>query len=90
MLALMLLLGILMVSTFRFPSFKHLDLRRRWSYRMALPLAAGLLVIGYDPPSFFLGVAILYVGWPPVAWALERVGLRRRNSRPEVSEEQGS
>jgi phosphatidylserine synthase len=67
-----------MISTFRFPSFKHLDLRRRWSYRMALPMAAGLIVIGYDPPSFFLSVAILYVGWPPLAWVLERLGLRRR------------
>lgn len=83
----MILLGILMVSTFRFPSFKSLDLRRRWSYRMALPLAAGLLVIGYDPPAFFLIVAIFYVGWPPCAWLLERVGLRRRRSRPEMSEE---
>ena len=90
LLAAMLLLGMLMVSTFRFPSFKHLDLRRRWSYRMALPPAAGLLVIGYDPPSFFLGAAILYVGWPPIAWALERIGLRRRSTRPEVSEERPS
>jgi CDP-diacylglycerol--serine O-phosphatidyltransferase len=90
LLAIMLLLGILMISTFRFPSFKHLDLRRRWSYRMALPMAAGLIVIGYDPPSFFLGVAILYVGWPPLAWVLERVGLRRRRVNTVTADEQSS
>ncbi len=89
-LAAMILLAILMVSTFRFPSFKHLDLRRRWSYRMALPVAAGVLVIGYDPPSFFLSFAILYVGWPPIAWVLERIGLRHRKSRPEVNKERPS
>lgn len=81
LLASMLLLGILMITTFRYPSFKRFDLRRRWSYRMALPLAAILIVVGYDPPVFFLGVSILYVGWPPVAWTLERVGLRRRAAR---------
>jgi CDP-diacylglycerol--serine O-phosphatidyltransferase len=90
LLASMLLLGILMISTFRFPSFKHLDLRRRWSYRMALPMAAGLLVIGYDPAIFFLGVAVLYVGWPPIAWILERVGLRHRHSRSKVNRERTS
>ena len=80
----MMLLGILMVSTFRYPSFKSLDLRRRWSYRMALPIAAALLVIGYDPPTFFLVVSILYTSWPPLAWLLERAGLRRRGQRSEL------
>jgi len=81
LLATVMLLGILMTSTFRYPSFKSLDLRRRWSYRMALPLAAGLIVIGYDPPVFFLSFSILFVGWPPIAWLLERIGLRRRGTR---------
>jgi len=88
LLATVLLMGILMVSTFRFPSFKHLDLRRRWSYRMALPWAAGLLLIAYDPPTFFLSFAIIYVGWPPLGWLLERLGLRHRKSRRQVNEEQ--
>ena len=87
LLAANLLLGILMVSTFRYPSFKHFDLRRRWSYRMALPIAASLIVIGIDPPVFFLSFGILFVGWPPLAWLLERVGLRRRSSSKAVEEE---
>jgi CDP-diacylglycerol--serine O-phosphatidyltransferase len=77
LLAAVLLLGILMVSTFRYPSFKSFDLRRRWSYRMALPVAASLVVIGYDPPVFFLAVGLLYTSWAPLAWLLERTGLRR-------------
>ncbi len=81
----MMLLGVLMVSTFRYPSFKSVDLRRRWSYRMALPVAAALLVIGWDPPIFFLSVGILYTSWPPIAWVLESLGLRRRN-RPSSAE----
>lgn len=82
----LLVLGILMVSTFRYPSFKRLDLHRRWSYRMALPLAAALLVVGYDPPTFFLAAASVYVVWPPLGWLLERAGLRRRGGGAELRE----
>lgn len=85
----LMLVGILMVSTFRYPSFKRVDLRRRWSYRMILLLTAALLVIAYDPPVFFLSVAILYTSWPPVAWLLERAGLRRRGERTELAEKEG-
>jgi CDP-diacylglycerol--serine O-phosphatidyltransferase len=70
--------GILMVSTFRYPSFKQLDLRRRWSYRAFLPIAAGLLTIVYRPTAFFLVVAIVYIGWAPVAWLAGRLFRRRR------------
>jgi CDP-diacylglycerol--serine O-phosphatidyltransferase len=70
--------GILMVSTFRYPSFKQLDLRRRWSYRAFLPIAAGLLTIVYRPTAFFLVVAIVYIGWAPVAWLVGRLFRRRR------------
>ncbi|HEY4595438.1 MAG TPA: CDP-diacylglycerol--serine O-phosphatidyltransferase, partial [Thermoanaerobaculia bacterium] len=34
----LLLIGALMVSTFRYNSFKKLDLRRRWSYRAFVPI----------------------------------------------------
>ena len=45
---------------------------------MALPIAAALLIIGYDPPTFFLTAAAIYTSWPPLAWLLERAGLRSR------------
>lgn len=76
----LLVVGSLMVSTFRYPSFKQFDLRQRWSYRMALPVTAALIIVLYDPPTFFLTVAVLYDGWPPLAWLLERFGLRRRRA----------
>lgn len=69
-------LGVLMVSTFRYRSFKQIDLRRRWSYRMALPLAAALLVIVSHPPAFFLAVAVIYTTSAPAFWLWAR--LRRR------------
>lgn len=81
----LMLLGILMVSTFRYPSFKKFDLRRRWSYRMVLPITAALLIVGYDPPAFFLIVALMYDAWPPIAYLLERVGLRRKSKRAEAA-----
>ena len=43
----LLLIGALMVSTFRYYSLKKLDLRRRWSYRAALPLALIVVVFVY-------------------------------------------
>lgn len=60
--------GILMLSTFRYHSFKALDLRQKWSYRSALLLAALLLIFSYHPPSFLSGLAILYAASGPVAW----------------------
>ncbi len=80
---LLLTLGLLMISTFRFASFKKFDLRQRWSYRAGLPLAAILLITAYDPPAFFLVAAVLYVGSGPLGWVLRR--LRRRP--PETSAE---
>jgi len=68
----LLLLGMLMVSTFRYKSFKQLDLRRRWSYRVLLPLAALILVVAYHPPAFFLAVAVIYTASGPFSWLLQR------------------
>jgi CDP-diacylglycerol--serine O-phosphatidyltransferase len=79
-------LGVLMVSTFRYKSFKQIDLRKRWSYRMLLPVAAVLLVVAVEPPAFFLAVAVLYTLSGPAAWTWGR--LRRREARrlPETAE----
>lgn len=73
--------GMLMVSTFRYWSLKHIDFRQRRSYRMLLVTAAMLLVVAYHPPAFFLTVAVCYVFSGPVTWAGGR--LRRRIAGPE-------
>lgn len=74
-------MGSLEVSTFRFRSVKQIDLRRRWSYRAALPLAAAVLVVVLEPRAFFLAVALIYAVSGPALWAIGR--LRRKGSHPE-------
>jgi CDP-diacylglycerol--serine O-phosphatidyltransferase len=73
----LLLIGMLMVSTFRYYGFKKLDLRRRWSYRMALPLAAVVVVVLYKPEATFLVIAILYTLSAPASWVWGRLRHRR-------------
>jgi len=72
--------GSLMVSTFRYPSYKKIDLRQRWSYRIALPWAAGLLALAFHPPAFFLSAAVVYTLMGPTSWAWGR--LRRQREGP--------
>jgi CDP-diacylglycerol---serine O-phosphatidyltransferase len=68
--------GLLMVSTFRYRSFKKFDLRRRWSYRALVPVAAVVLVTTLAPRAFFLAVAVLYTLSGPVGWLWGRVTRR--------------
>ncbi len=74
--------GSLMVSTFRYPSIKKIDLRQRWSYRIALPWAAGLLALAFHPPAFFLSAAVVYTSMGPTSWLYGRL----RRSREEATQ----
>ncbi len=78
----LLVIGSLMVSTFRYWSFKKLDLRERRSYRMLLPIAALLLVIAYDPPAVFLAAAVLYSLSGPTLWLLGKLGGPKDEAEP--------
>ncbi len=73
-------IGSLMVSTFRYPSAKKIDLRQRWSYRIVLPWAAGILAAAFHPPAFFLSAAVVYTSMGPLSWLWGRL---RRNARIE-------
>jgi CDP-diacylglycerol--serine O-phosphatidyltransferase len=75
----LLLVGALMVSTFRYTSFKKFDLRKRWSYRAAVPFAAIVLVIVFIPRAFFLVIALLYTLSGPLSALLTRI---RPGQRP--------
>jgi len=77
MLLALVTVGSLMVSTFRYPSFKKIDLRQRWSYRAYMALAAGVLVLAYRPAAFLLTAAGIYTLSGPVSWLWGRV--RRRD-----------
>ena len=72
--ALMLLVaGLLMVSTFRYRSVKGLDPRRRVSYRVAVPIAAILLVLYYAPYAFFATFAMIFAASGPALWLWGRL-----------------
>ncbi|HVS01761.1 MAG TPA: CDP-diacylglycerol--serine O-phosphatidyltransferase [Thermoanaerobaculia bacterium] len=71
--------GLLMVSTFRYPSFKKIDFAKRRSYRLALLLAAMLALVVYRPSIVLATLAVLYTLSGPALWALGRV--RRPGAR---------
>jgi CDP-diacylglycerol--serine O-phosphatidyltransferase len=76
-------LGLLMVSGFRYYSFKELDPQRRWTFRIALPIAAiGLLAL-LQPATFFLVGSSSYVLWGPVLWLRGWLRRWRHDSDPE-------
>ena len=77
-------LGVLMVSTFRYWSFKSLDLRRPRSYRVALPIAALILLLAFYPEAFLPVVAVVYALSGPVGWLVGRLIHRGRSAAPEV------
>jgi CDP-diacylglycerol--serine O-phosphatidyltransferase len=75
----LLLIGVLMVSTFRYYSFKKFDLRQRWSFRALIPIAAIVLVIYYIPYAFLLLVTVTYTLSGPLTWLIGRL---RGGNRP--------
>ena len=80
--ATLIALGTLMVSTFRYRSFKKINLRQRWTYRIVLPVAAVLLVAAYHPPAFFLAAAAAYTLSGPLGWLMGRLGRKAPTAPP--------
>jgi CDP-diacylglycerol---serine O-phosphatidyltransferase len=78
----LLLIGVLMVSTFRYRSFKNVDLRKRWSYRAFVPIAALLLGLVFIPRIAVVALATVYTLSAPAAAALARLR-PSRGARPE-------
>lgn len=86
-LGLVVLLGFLMVSTFRYPSFKGVDLRRRRSYISVVGIALLFLIVAVQPEASLLAATALYTLSGPLGWAL--AALRRRpDPRPPVTVDQ--
>jgi ADP-ribose pyrophosphatase YjhB (NUDIX family) len=84
MVALVVMLGFLMVSTFRYRSFKGVDLRRRRSYISVLGIALLFLIVASQPETSLLAVTALYTLSGPAAWAYS--ALRRRpDARPPLA-----
>lgn len=84
MLVLVPLVGALMVSTFRYPSFKSINLRQRLSYRGFAVIAVLVLVVFYHWQAVFLAIAALYAPVGPLNWLAGR--FRRRGDTPPSPE----
>lgn len=79
--------GSLMISTFRYPSFKRLDLRRKWSYRTAMLLAILLLVVTSEPVLAFEAIALTYLLSGPTLWLWGKLRRRRPDGASGSGEE---
>ncbi len=86
----LVILAVLMLSTFRYYSFKELDPRRRWSYRVVLPILGVVLLVVYDPAAFFLAVSGTYAASGPFLWVHSRLRNRDWSSPAEPSAVEGA
>lgn len=77
LIATLVLIGLLMVSTFRFVSFKKINLRERHSYRALLPIIAAGLVALFEPKASFLVAAAIYSASGPLTWLTSKLFPRR-------------
>lgn len=71
--AALLLIGLLMVSTFRYASLKRLDLRKRRSFRTLVPIVAVLLLFFFLRGFGFFALAVLYTLSGPVLHVIHRL-----------------
>jgi CDP-diacylglycerol--serine O-phosphatidyltransferase len=82
-LALLIVLSFLMVSTFRYTSFKKIDLRSRRSYVNVVGIALLLIVFNMHPEWCLLALATLFWLSGPLAYLWGLV-FRRRPAPPPV------
>jgi CDP-diacylglycerol--serine O-phosphatidyltransferase len=83
--AALVVIGLLMVSTFRYRSFKAVGKGKRWSYRAFVPIAAIGLTIFYLPRATFLAIAILYTSSGPLASLSGRLWPKRETPPDETA-----
>lgn len=87
LLTVLAIVSLLMVSNFRYYSFKELDPRRRWSFRIVVPIALVILVLAFSPAGVFLTVSGSYALSGPTLWL--RGLLRRSGSAGEAPKQAG-
>lgn len=85
-LVLMVLIGLLMVSTIRYHSFKQVDLRRRRSYRVVVVPLVIIGLIAWKPHEVLVVLAVGFALSGPLEWAIGRL----RGHRPPPPEPDGS
>jgi CDP-diacylglycerol---serine O-phosphatidyltransferase len=85
LLVVMASVAFLMVSTFRYRSFKQLDLRQRRSYRVALFPALILLLIAWKPQIVLATLALAYTVSAPLEWLFGRLRGARGSHEPPAA-----
>ena len=58
--------GLLMVSNFKYPSFKQIDLRGRVPFVVILSIVMSFVIITIDPPRILLMLALAYTFYAPL------------------------
>jgi len=66
--------GLLMVSNFKYPSFKEVDLRGKVPFIVILSVAMGFVVITIDPPRILFMLATLFGFSAPLIWLAKKMG----------------
>lgn len=72
------LFGLLMVSSFRYRSFKDLNLKDKVPFIVILLIVLIYVLISIDPPEILFFIALLYGLSGPVGWFFRKMRLRRR------------
>ena len=65
--------GLLMVSNFKYPSFKEVDLRGKVPFIVILSVVMGFVVITIDPPRILFTLAIVFGFSAPLIWAWKKL-----------------
>ena len=60
--------GLLMVSNFKYPSFKEVDLRGKVPFIVILSVVMGFVVITIDPPRILFTLAMVFGFSAPLIW----------------------
>lgn len=69
--------GLLMVSNFKYPSFKQIDLRGKVPFMVILSIVMGFVVITIDPPRILFLMAVSFALFAPVTWVLKKLTAKR-------------
>ena len=67
------LAGFLMVSNFKYPSFKEVDLRGKVPFIVILSIVMGFVVITIDPPRILFAMAVTFGFSAPLIWVWKRL-----------------
>jgi CDP-diacylglycerol--serine O-phosphatidyltransferase len=69
--------GLLMVSNFKYPSFKEVDLRGKVPFIVILSIVMGFVVITIDPPRILFALAVIFGFSAPLIWAWKKLMVKK-------------